>query len=170
MACIYTAKGNEGLYLINSLNIEDIYKSIKQKGANVSLIISDCCNTVPGTSSNITGSIASARSSSLGWSLTNCAQLFLPTAPVAILITAAAKGEMSAGNNNFGGFFIYNFRTPLTNSLSHVHGFTGVSWPQIITEAQTQTIKKQIIHYVIQMAPKQGVLNLLYIYCSDKLV
>lgn len=126
----------------NAINVEEIYNVIKQKGAKVSLVISDCCNTLPETTAAVSGEVALTRSSSLGWSLNNCFQLFLPSAPVAILMTAAQKGEMSAGNNSYGGFFTFHFRTSLLNFLSPTHEFTGVSWKKLIDEAQTQTIKK----------------------------
>lgn len=126
----------------NSLNIEDIYNRLKQKGAKVTLVFSDCCNTKPETPPAISGEVALTRSSSLGWNLNNCYQLFLPTSPVAILMTAAAKGEMSAGNNSYGGFFTSNFRSALINFLSPAFVLNGVSWPKLIDEAQKQTVKK----------------------------
>ncbi|MEP6466887.1 MAG: caspase family protein [Parafilimonas sp.] len=126
----------------NSMNIQDIYNQIVQKHANVSLVFSDCCNTLPETEPAISGEVALTRSSSLGWNLNNCLQLFLPPAPVAVLMTAAAKGEMSAGNNSYGGFFTYNFRSALVNYLSPVFSISGVSWPKLIDEATTQTVKK----------------------------
>lgn len=126
----------------NSLNIEDVYNRLKQKGAKVTLAISDCCNTAVGTPPAVSGEVALTRSSQLGWNLNNCFQLFLPSAPVSILMTAAAKGEMSAGNNSYGGFFTSNFRAALVNFLSPVFTLNNVSWQKLITEAQTQTVKK----------------------------
>ena len=126
----------------NSMNIQDIYSQILQKHANVTLVFSDCCNSLPETEPAISGEVALTRSSSLGWNLNNCLQLFLPPAPVAVLMTAAAKGEMSAGNNSYGGFFTYNFRSALVNYLSPVFSISGVSWPKLINEAQDQTVKK----------------------------
>ncbi|MEP6684649.1 MAG: caspase family protein [Parafilimonas sp.] len=126
----------------NSLNVQDIYNQLTQKHANVTLVFSDCCNTLPETEPAISGEVALTRSSSLGWNLNNCLQLFIPPAPVAVLMTAAAKGEMSAGNISYGGFFTYNFRSALINYLSPVFSITGVSWPKLINEAQDQTVKK----------------------------
>jgi len=126
----------------NSINIEDIYNQIKQKNAKVTLVISDCCNSLPETPPAISGEVALTRSSSLGWNLNNCYQLFLPSSRVAILMTAAAKGEMSAGNNSYGGFFTSNFRASLVNFLSPVFALNAVSWQKLIDEAQKQTVKK----------------------------
>lgn len=126
----------------NSVNIENVFTLIKAKGAKVALVVSDCCNTLPETKAAVSGDVALTRSSSLGWSMNNATQLFLPPAPVAILITAAAKGELSAGNNNYGGFFTYNFRSSLFNYLSPIQTTGNVSWTKLIEEAQQQTIKK----------------------------
>ena len=126
----------------NSINVEDVYNRIREKGAKVTLVISDCCNTLPETPPAISGEVALTRSSSLGWNLNNCYQLFLPASRTAILMTAAAKGEMSAGNNSYGGFFTSNFRASLVNFLSPVYTLNGVSWPKLIDEAQKQTVKK----------------------------
>jgi hypothetical protein len=126
----------------NSINVEEVYSSIKQKGARVSLVISDCCNSVPETAAAISGDIALTRSSSIGWSLNNCLQLFLPTSPVSILMTAAAKGELSAGNNNYGGFFTNKFSASLVDFFSPLRSPATVSWKTLIEEAKTQTIQK----------------------------
>ncbi len=124
------------------LNIEDIYNNLKQKNAHVTLVISDCCNDLPEAAPSISGDVAMTRSSSLGWNLNNCMQLFLPSSKVAILMTAATKGELSAGNQSYGGFFTYNFRSALVNYLSPVFNLSDVTWPKLIEEAKSQTIKK----------------------------
>ncbi|WP_153798709.1 caspase family protein [Foetidibacter luteolus] len=126
----------------HSINVEDIYNFLKQKKANVTLVISDCCNSAPETAPAISGELALTRSSSLGWNLNNCFQLFLPPAPIAMLATAATKGEMSAGNNSYGGFFTSNLRSTLVNYLSPVFSFKAVSWDKLIDEAKVQTAKK----------------------------
>jgi hypothetical protein len=126
----------------NSLNIQDIYNSILQRKPNVTLVLSDCCNSAVDAEPSISGDVALTRSSSLGWNLNNCIQLFLPPTPVAILMTAAAKGEKSAGNLGYGGFFTYNLRSALVNYISPVFSLTNVSWTKLIDEAQKQTIAK----------------------------
>lgn len=126
----------------NSLNIQDIYNRILQKNANVTLVFSDCCNSLPEAEPSISGDVALTRSSSLGWNLNNCLQLFLPPTPVAVLMTAAAKGEKSAGNISYGGFFTYHFRTALVSYVNRGFSVTGVSWQKLIDEAQKQTVAK----------------------------
>ncbi|MBK9380480.1 MAG: caspase family protein [Chitinophagaceae bacterium] len=126
----------------NSLNMEEIFNNIKRKGALLNLVISDCCNTEVGAINTISGEHAVTKSSSLGWSLETCKALFLPPKPVSILMTAAAKGEMSAGNNDYGGFFTYHLRASLENYLSPFYQQSDITWAKIIEEAKKQTITK----------------------------
>ncbi len=47
-------------------------------------------------------------------------------------MTAATKGELSAGNQSYGGFFTYNFRSALVNYLSPVFNLSDVTWPNLL--------------------------------------
>ncbi len=123
-----------------SINMQDVYNKIKEKGARLNLILSDCCNSDPNlTSTTITG-VASLRSSSLGWSLQNCQTLFLSPKRTSILMTAASKGELSAGNNSNGGFFTFNFRESLEKRMGLFSQFA--SWKDLVASAKQQTITK----------------------------
>lgn len=122
-----------------TLNIEDIYKRIQSKGARLNLVLSDCCNADPSQSNTISTDVATTRTSSIGWNMENCKALFMNTQPVSILMTAASKGELSAGNGT-GGIFTFNFRESLEKSIGHFAN--KVSWQQLLTAAQQQTITK----------------------------
>jgi hypothetical protein len=119
------------------MNIENIFKEIKAKGARLNLVFSDCCNNIPGESNLISGASASTRNSSIGWDLQNCKLLFMREQPISLLMTAAQKGELSAGNVSDGGIFTFNFRQSIENRLRLFA--TDVSWNNLITAAQTQT-------------------------------
>ena len=122
----------------NSLNIEDIYNSIKKKGARLNIIFSDCCNADPNAASNISGNIAQTRSTSMGWSMENCRSLFMDQKPHAVLMTAATKGELSAGNDNTGGIFTFNFGESLQSYFGLF--YKNVTWANVLQQAQKQTI------------------------------
>lgn len=124
----------------NAINVQDLYRTIKSKGARLNLVLSDCCNSDPSLTNNISSGMASLRSSSLGWSMQKCQELFLNKQPTSILMTAAAKGEVSAGNNAFGGFFTFNFRETLQKNLGLFGQFA--TWEQLLKTAKTQTITK----------------------------
>jgi hypothetical protein len=123
-----------------TLNIEDIYKRIKAKGARLNLIISDCCNADPSQGSVVSANIASTRSSSIGWNMYNCRTLFMNDKPLSVLMTAASKGELSAGNTNTGGIFTFNFRESLENYMGPF--FHNVTWQTVLQSSQKHTVTK----------------------------
>ena len=121
----------------NSINIEDVYNNIKNKGARLNLIFSDCCNNGPQDRASITCDVPRTRNSTIGWSLENCKSLFMNPKPMSILMTAAQKGEMSTGNLTFGGFFTNQFRTNLTTYFGPFHQFP--TWNTILEESKKTT-------------------------------
>ncbi len=123
-----------------SLNMEDIYKNIKTKGAHLNLVFSDCCNSPIGTAPVHADKVPSTRVSSLGWTKKNCIDIFLAPTQYSLLMTAAAKKEESSGNDNEGGIFTFNLRETLEKYMGPQH--TNISWEQILGTAQTQTIKR----------------------------
>lgn len=120
-----------------SVNIENVYDEITKKGARLNLVISDCCNNLPENSNTIFPDEATTRSSSLGWNLYNCKTLFMNPQPLSILITAASKGELSAGKLNTGGIFTFNLRETLEATLGNFA--TNVSWDALVKTAKEQT-------------------------------
>lgn len=126
--------------LDNSLNIEDIFVAIKNKGARFNLVMSDCCNDDI-LSANISGTKpGKTRGSGIEWSENNVRTLFLDKKPVSILVTAALSGQRAASNKNFGSFFSYFFKTSLEDYASRSKN--NVSWEQLLQEAKKQTILK----------------------------
>lgn len=126
--------------LDNSLNIEDIFVAIKNKGARFNLVMSDCCNDDI-LSTNISGTKpGKTRGSGIEWSENNVRTLFLDKKPVSILVTAALSGQRAASNKNFGSFFSYFFKTSLEDYASRSKN--NVSWEQLLQEAKKQTILK----------------------------
>ncbi len=123
-----------------TLNIESVYQKIKAKGARMNLIISDCCNNDPSQTTNISSEGASTRISSIGWDMENCRNLFMNPQKISILMTAAAKGELSAGNPNDGGIFTFNFRQSLEKFLKPFS--TTATWKELADAARKQTIVK----------------------------
>ena len=62
---------------------------------------------------------------------------------MSILMTAASKGELSAGTGNLGGIFTYKFRTAMVNYFGKKGKLDQVvSWQNILFDAKNETIKK----------------------------
>jgi len=123
-----------------TLNIETIYQKLRSKGARLNLVISDCCNNDPTSAALISGQGATTRTSSIGWSMENCQALFMSKKPTSILMTAARKGELSAGNPANGGIFTFMFREQLEKSLGPFS--RNPSWKNLIEQTRTETVKK----------------------------
>lgn len=123
-----------------TMNIESIYQQLKRKGARMNLVFGDCCNNDPSQSSNISGEAASTRVSSIGWNMDNCRALFMNNKKLSMLLAAASKGQLSAGNAADGGFFTFNFSESLEKAMGPFSN--NVSWPGLLSVAQKQTIER----------------------------
>lgn len=125
-----------------TLNMEAVYQKIKSKGARLNLVLSDCCNNDPSQTNNITSEAPSTRTSSLGWDKNKCLALFMNPGRTSLLMTAAQKGELSAGNVHDGGFFTFNFRESMEKSMALYDKSKDVSWNTVAAGAKTQTITR----------------------------
>jgi hypothetical protein len=123
-----------------SLNIEDIFNSIRKKGARFNLVLSDCCNndifSVNGKGTKPGGT----KGSGVEWSEDNVRMLFLNKTPMSVLATAASSGQKATSNDGFGGFFSYYFKTSMENYSSKLK--TNVTWDLVLQDAQKQTVVK----------------------------
>lgn len=134
------ARGSRQANITQSLNIQDIFNSIRKKGARMNLVISDCCNddifsvNVKSTKPSMT------KSSGVQWNEENIRSLFLNKNPMSVLVTAAAEGERAASKDDFGGFFTYFFKTSLESHCSKLK--SNVTWDQILQQAKRQTVAK----------------------------
>ena len=127
-------------YLAKSLNIEDIFDSIKKKGARFNLVLSDCCNNLV-TQTNKTGDpISETKDAGLDWSEDNAKKLFLNPVKQSIIATAAKEGQLATGNLNFGGFFSYFFTAAMHDHFSILK--KDISWEKILEQARVKTIEK----------------------------
>lgn len=122
------------------LKTEEVYANLRSKGARLTIVLSDCCNTGIGKAPVSSTNVASTRASGLGWMENNCRSLFMADKQYAMIMTAAAKGQESAGNPNDGGFFTFNFRETLEKYMGP--NYKDITWEKIVTGAQTQTINK----------------------------
>ena len=121
----------------NELNMEEIYSMVKNKPGRLNLVISDCCNWHLDVSNIKSANIASPRPSSVGLSLENMKTLFMSPDRTSILIAAAEKGQVSAGNPVNGGIFTSQFRESMQKYLSI--NYQNITWNQIIENTKTQT-------------------------------
>lgn len=134
-------------YRVNSLNIEDIFNTIrnKPKAARLNLVLSDCCNNDPDAKKVPAWWISGFRDIR-DWSLDNCRKLFLDPTPLSLLMTAAQKEQLASCDTTAGSLFTLFFKTALENNLSKLK--TNVTWYRIADETKNATSLKARNTYV----------------------
>ncbi len=138
-------------YKVQSANIEDIFETIRKKGARFNLVFSDCCNNDPDSTNAIGTPIPQSRGAGLDWNVDNCKALFMNPKRESILATAADKWQLASCNNNFGGFFSYFFKSSMETHFSVFK--KDVSWETILNEATKQTVFKANHTYCTKPPP-----------------
>lgn len=125
-------------YMVNSLNILDVFNTIKgkPKAARLNIVLSDCCNTVPGKNKIDAKAIGGFRDIR-DWSQDNCRQLFLNPTPTSVLITASDVGQFSSCDSTAGGLFTIFFKAALENNLTNFK--KNVNWDQVAAETKNAT-------------------------------
>ena len=123
-----------------SLGMEDIFTNIKKKGARINLILSDCCNNDVAATNIVGSKPMKTKASGLPWSEENIRELFLNKTPISVLATSADEGQKASGNDKFGGFFSYFFKTSMESYCSKLK--THPSWDVVLQTTKMQTIQK----------------------------
>lgn len=130
---------NAAFFRSNSINLETIFNSLRAKGARLTIVLGDCCNTDAG----ITRKLEEPEPpppASMGVEVLirrNYMRLLME-AEGAYIACAAKKGEPAAGDTLSGGFFTSNFTQILYN---RVRGEANIdpknAWSQILTSTRT---------------------------------
>lgn len=124
---------------LNSKSLADIFQTISGMKARFKLVLSDCCNDMSKTYSVKAKPPSVTKGFTLSGNIQNAADLFLNTKRMSILATGANPGQRSICNDNFGGFFSYNFLTAIEGQLSFLNN--NANWDKIMEEAMIKTRK-----------------------------
>ncbi len=129
-------------YKTNSIKLDDITETIRNKHGRLNLVISDCCNKDPGQTGSVNVGANTGGKGGLGdyWSDTNLRALFLNPTPTTIMFTAAEQYQIALSNPEFGGYFSNFFITAMDNHLSY--NKTNVTWADIIKQTIDNTWRK----------------------------
>ncbi|HLP35511.1 caspase family protein [Lacibacter sp.] len=126
-------------YKQHTMNIEDIFLTLKSKPNRFTLVVSDCCNNDPEATNSIAPTPPEPRASDLKWNYENLRTLFLNPKKTSLLITAADKNQLATTNPKLGGFLSYYFKQSLENMLASSNP-REVSWFKICEETRAKTI------------------------------
>ncbi len=124
-------------YKQHTMNIEDIFLTLKSKPSRFTLVVSDCCNNDPEATSSIAPTPPEPRASDLKWNYENIRALFLNPKKTSLLITAADKNQLATTNPKLGGFLSYYFKQSLENMLAS-------NKPKQLNKQRTQPVPCQL--------------------------
>jgi hypothetical protein len=124
---------------LNSKSLADIFQSISGMKARFKLVWADCCNDMSRTYSVKAKAPSATKGFGLNGSLKNGADLFLNAKRLSILATGANPGQRSICNDDFGGFFSYNFLNSIEGQLSFLN--SNANWDKIMEETGGKTRK-----------------------------
>mgnify|MGYP000849798619 CR=1 FL=1 len=127
---------------LNSKSLADVFQTISGMKARFKLVLSDCCNDMSKTYSVKAKPPSATKGFSLSGSFRNGADLFLNSQRMSILATGANPGQRSICNDDFGGFFSYNFLNAIEGQLSFLN--SNASWDKITEEALMKTRKMSL--------------------------
>jgi hypothetical protein len=120
------------------MNVTEISNSLKTQKAHLKLLLADCCNTFLETGKLFGKSNPSTVRSRIQWSKSNCENLFMRQSGT-IVASAASIGEIARCNEEYGGFFLFNFLKSLDKSLSVFS--SSNSWQNIIAETKETVLE-----------------------------
>lgn len=132
-------------YLVETLNMEDIYRTLQKKGARLTLVLSDCCNSDVEAVPVQAPKPFFARGSGVERNDRNTRMLFLPNKPVAIIATAAESGQRASCNKTLGGFFSFYLRASIDDYCSSLK--ENPSWQSILADTKVLTTNKAKLTY-----------------------
>ena len=127
---------------------EDIYDRLLTMGAGVNIVLSDCCNSVPGANTSFTQGAISERKMAppkpeeLEENIKDFDKLFKPDYPLSILATAADSTELAGGTPKIGGFFTHYFLEAL--EISIYEDEIEPTWENILNYAKEEATKKAL--------------------------
>lgn len=130
-------KKERDLNINQTMNLEEIFKTIRKMGARFNLVIGDCCNDDI-FSVNIEGRKPSnTKGSGIEWDEANIRSLFLNKTPLSVIATAAKEGQRAAAKNGFGSFFTEFLKKSIESHCSRIRA--NVSWDLVLTQAKIKT-------------------------------
>lgn len=119
--------------------MSDIYNELAGKGARLTIVLSDCCNTKAGMDAPMTNVNSLFSRNNSNYDIEKLQKLFLGTSGQ-VRATASSPGEMSWCGVN-GGFFILSFLESLRSQISLLRA-EAPSWENLINNTISSAKKK----------------------------
>lgn len=112
----------------SSIRLISVYNILAKKGARLTIVLSNCCNSTAGLNQVASSSLLSSKANQ-NFDETNLSKLML-NAGGTILATAASPGEFAWCNHTNGSFFVNSFLQSFRQEISILNKDTD--WQRVI--------------------------------------
>jgi len=136
-----------------SMNLQDVYAAVKNKGARLSIILADCCNSEVDVSSVTTTNYLTLQLDNNS-DVSKLKKLFM-SANGTILSSAAQKGEVSWTTPQ-GGLYCMSFLQALREGISYLSDYP-CNWNNIISKTITLARNKSTPAYCPNCTLQDGI-------------
>jgi hypothetical protein len=125
-----------------SMNLEEVYKLIRKKGARVNIVSGDCCNSFIGVKRR---AIMPTKPGVFGpptieWDVQSLSNLLLRS-KYSLIMAATKKGEEAASHAWYGGFFTFYLMQNMNRVLVK-NAEAKTLWTEILTRTNTDALQK----------------------------
>ena len=138
----------------DNMELEAVDKRLKALHARVTIVLGDCCNTDIYTNPVLGDDAIKGKGGGFlgNFNLVNAQKLFLPPAPVSILIASVKKDHVSLSHPEIGGYFTHFFTAELEKNLWGYYnssslmfsGQSNASWLRIIVNSSKDAANKAL--------------------------
>jgi hypothetical protein len=148
-----TAENRKKNEVGDNMSLEQVYNQIKALHPKVCIVSGDCCNANIYENPAFGNEMLTPRGGGIlgEFNLANAKKLFLPAAPVSMIIGSVKKDHLAVVHPETGGYFTSYFTAELEKNLwgfFYRSLFTGAqsnsSWLRIIVDASNNTYWKSI--------------------------
>jgi hypothetical protein len=137
----------------SSMNLADVYSTLKSKGARLNIILGDCCNSEINASSVTANNFLTFQVDNNS-DVNKLKKLFLGTNGI-ILSSAAQKGEVS-WNTPQGGLYSMSFLQAVREQISYLSSET-CTWDNILNKTITLARSKSTPTYCSNCTLQNGI-------------
>ena len=139
-------KATDGIINENSLNLNEIFESVKARGARLNIVIGDCCNNLIHFERKFSDRDKKPRTDDASdlvvYDESKCRALFCDLTG-SIIVASADKGQFSITVDDIGSIFTYNFTKNLKILLSTPPGSSaGFPWQKFLEESTEETFSQ----------------------------
>lgn len=139
-------KATDAIINENSLNLNEIFESVKARGARLNIVIGDCCNNLIHFERKFSDREKKPRPEEAGdlvvFDKSKCRTLFCDLT-ASILVASADKGQFSITDDDIGSIFTFNFTKNLKILLSTAPGASdGFPWHKFLEESTEETFSQ----------------------------